>query len=224
MGLDITMVNLRKMEYYFEGKSGVWIDFMKIFEEKMKKLGVEEKEMYNNMFHNLNKAFEYYDGITDINEPNSENYIEIKKLEASVIQLMKNLFEYDGAMDILQILEKFPLHGIKKAFKKFQTQEVLFKHEESAIINFANRFTTCTLNKATLESKTNDHNLKSSSFELLEIIRTVNIHNHTKTCRKYDTSCRFGFGKFPIWKTLISKPCTLPTSEKQAKLTEYKCI
>ena len=74
------------------------------------------------------------------------------------------------------------------------------------MINFANKFTTCTLNQDTIATMTEDSDLKEKAAEVIEIVKAVNIHNHTKSCRKYDTTCRFGFGKFPIWRTLISKP------------------
>ena len=47
-------------------------------------------------------------------------------------------------------LKRFPLYGLSAAFKKFQTKEDLLEHEEKAIIIFANRFTTCTLNEASI--------------------------------------------------------------------------
>ena len=43
-----------------------------------------------------------------------------------------------------------------------------------------------------------------------EIVRNVNIHHHTKTCRKYsNTSCRFNFPRFPSLKTIVSIPLRL---------------
>ena len=34
----------------------------------------------------------------------------------------------------------------------------------------------------------------------------VNKHTHTKSCRKYDTQCRFLYPKYPFFKTLIAVP------------------
>ena len=58
------------------------------------------------------------------------------------------------------VLTQFPLFGISTAFKKFQTHEPLEDFEEKAIVNFANSFTTCTLNAATIADKTEDVDLK----------------------------------------------------------------
>ena len=103
------------------------------------------------------------------------------------------------------ILTKFPLLGISSAFKKFRTHEPLEKYEENAIINFANKYTTCTLNAATICDKTEDPLLKSptQAEKVINIVSTVNIHNHTRACRKYETFCRFGFCKFLYGRLLF---------------------
>ena len=70
------------------------------------------------------------------------------------------------------VLTYFPLFGISSAFRKFQSLEPLLKHEESAVIRFANQFTTCTLNKSKLQSMTEDA-LQDKCDELLDIIKKV---------------------------------------------------
>ena len=71
---------------------------------------------------------------------------------------------------------------------------------------------------------TDDPILKEKGSEVADICKCVNIHRHTKTCRKYETICRFNFAKFPIWKTLISRPVNLPLAEKEEKMRKYKTI
>ena len=66
--------------------------------------------------------------------------------------------------------------------------------------------------------------LKEKSSEVADVCSCVNIHRHSRTCRKYETLCRFNFAKFPIWKTVISKPLNLPLAEKEARIKEYKAI
>ena len=42
---------------------------------------------------------------------------------------------------------------------------------------------------------------------LLELVKTYQIHCHSKTCRKYrNEKCRFRFGKFFTNKTIIAQP------------------
>ena len=42
--------------------------------------------------------------------------------------------------------------------------------------------------------------------DVVEIVLSVNTHNHTKTCRKGHPKCRFRYPKFPIWVTILVKP------------------
>ena len=71
--------------------------------------------------------------------------------------------------------------GISSAFKKFQTHETLLPYEETAIINFANKYRICTLNPASIAAMTDDPTLKEKSSEVAYICKCVNIHRHTKT-------------------------------------------
>ena len=43
---------------------------------------------------------------------------------------------------------------------------------------------------------------------VVKIEAKVNCHHHTFTCRKYCIKCRFNFPKYPMWKTIISRPRT----------------
>ena len=57
--------------------------------------------------------------------------------------------------NIQTILDCFPLYGVLTAFKKFRTNEDLMPYEEKAVINFTDRFTTCTLNAEMIKIKNN---------------------------------------------------------------------
>ena len=91
--------------------------------------------------------------------------------------------------------ESFPFHRIRSAFRKLRISETLTGIEEEAIIRFINAFSSVSLHPAT------------SGIAVSEIAREVNVHHHTKTCKKYGTkNCRFKFPKFPSLNTLLSKP------------------
>ena len=107
--------------------------------------------------------------------------------------------------DHTKILSKFKFIGLTKAFKKFQTHEELLDFEETAVINFANKFTSVSLCPAIVGK------------EVVDIVKKVNKHGHSKTCRKYTTPCRFFFPKFPIWKILISSPKRVVSEEDTVK-------
>ena len=86
-------------------------------------------------------------------------------------------------MDKDYILSRFPLYVICAALHFFETHEVLLSHEETAVINFTKKFTTCTLNSEKIRLMINNPNLKDKSGEVIDIVKQVNIHNLTKTCR-----------------------------------------
>ena len=200
-------VNLDKMEYYVANSFNQWDDLDDLL-----------LNFPGSLDDSLNLKEEVKKVLEDVVQYNSKETVNAE--EPVIKESLKDIFRYlleisNDQTDICpqQILSMFPLFGISSAFRKFQTLENLQEHEENAVKRFANKFTTCTLNQATLEAMTDDPILKQQSAELLDIIMSVNIHNHTRTCRKYDCNCRFGFGKFPIWKTLISKPSPMITKE-----------
>ena len=46
-----------------------------------------------------------------------------------------------------------------------------------------------------------------SEKELFELVKTFQVHKHSKTCRKYrNDKCRFNFGKFFTTRTIIAEP------------------
>ena len=124
--------------------------------------------------------------------------LSVEHMEA-VREFSKSKFK-DGKCDVEAILRKFKFFGICEAFKKFETKEDLLEHEERAVIKFANKFTTVSLNAATVGQT-----------------YVVGRHKHTRACKKYGTDCRFGFCKLPCWKTLIAKPFKLTGDEDKNK-------
>ena len=101
---------------------------------------------------------------------------------------------------------------------------IFAEHEEQAVIAFVNKFTTCTLNEAVIASKTDDETLKKRARDIVQIVEAVNKHRDTKSCRKYNTKCRFGFPRFPIWKTLISRPMETSGEEGDKLKQKYKKV
>ena len=87
-----------------------------------------------------------------------------------------------------------PFKGITKAFKKFRIGGELDYEEEKAVINFIDQFTTVSLCAAEVGE------------QVVKIVKEVNEHHHTKTCRKGPPTCRFRYPKFPVWKTILVKP------------------
>ena len=74
------------------------------------------------------------------------------------------------------------------------------------LARFIDEFTTVSIHDNTVGKK------------VAEIAQEVNKHHHTKTCRKYDATCRFKYPRYPSPKTMIVTPC----NESSAKLRDEK--
>ena len=79
---------------------------------------------------------------------------------------------------------------LKSALRKCQENEIPSEDENRAIVSFVDKFVTCTLQDP-----------RSS-----KIAASVQRHNHTFTCRKANSKCRFHFPRFPSLHTLLAKP------------------
>ena len=103
-----------------------------------------------------------------------------------------------------------PFENISSAFKKLKDNDDLSKREMESLRNFVDEFTTVSTNKEKVGKK------------VAEIVLEVNRHCHTKSCRKYDTSCRFLFPRYPSVRTIIAKPISgINDTEKAVKLKKY---
>ena len=96
---------------------------------------------------------------------------------------------------------------IKSAFRKFRRDVNLFPEEEQEVIKFIDTFVTCTTDK--VEAKKlllRDSGDKDAiASRVVNIAATVNRHKHSKSCRKYNTKCRFSYPKLPSLRTILTK-------------------
>ena len=96
---------------------------------------------------------------------------------------------------------------LKSVFQKFKNDENLEEAEEQEVIKFIDTFVTCTLDKEEAKKllirECGDKDAVAA--KAVEIARTVNKHRHNKSCRKYNTKCRFNYPKFPSVRTLLTK-------------------
>ena len=76
-----------------------------------------------------------------------------------------------------------------------------FDLENPDLPDFVNKWTSCSLNH--------------DNGSLNEIVKEVNVHSHSQSCKKYQTKCRFGFPKLPSPRTIISKPLPSDLDEKE---------
>ena len=64
--------------------------------------------------------------------------------------------------------------------------------------------------------------IHSGDEKLDSVVKQVQKHNHSKSCTKYGTSCRFGFPRLPAKKTMIAKPLPSKMKSKERKAKEEK--
>ena len=56
--------------------------------------------------------------------------------------------------------------------------------------------------------------------ELYEMVKTYQIHSHSKSCRKYkNIACRYSFGRFFTDKTIIAEPLPNDMTENEKSLS-----
>ena len=76
---------------------------------------------------------------------------------------------------------------IKSAFHHLRFNKKLTPQAEAILTKFTDDFITCSLDT-----------------EIKEIVQKVQTHSHSNSCRKYNTTCRFDYPKFPTDKTIVA--------------------
>ena len=109
------------------------------------------------------------------------------------------------------IVEKdIPFKGISSAFKKLKNNEELLETEMESLRNFIDEFTTVSTNESTVGQVVSRR------------VLAVNVHSHTKSCRKHDCPCRFFYPRFPSIRTIIAIPLSgIDNEERSEKLKKY---
>ena len=99
------------------------------------------------------------------------------------------------------------LHGIiwikQSKIKELLRSDGTFDLEHPELPAFIDKWTSCSLNH--------------ENEEINEIVKDVNVHSHSPSCKKYQTKCRFGFPKLPSPHTIIAKPLPAGKDEKENK-------
>jgi hypothetical protein len=116
--------------------------------------------------------------------------------------------------DLKTLREMFPLYGLKNVLDKLHKNEEVTDEEMDKVVIFVDSFSTVSLHPAIVGSI------------VAEIVKRVNQHHHTQTCRKYKTICRFNMPKLPSYETLIARPPSGNLSEevKQSLREKYDAI
>ena len=115
--------------------------------------------------------------------------------------------------DLDYLLQLFPLYGLSAILGKLYKNEDASQEELKIVVRLVDTFSTVSLHPAEVGHK------------VAAIAKKVNIHNHTKTCRKYKTICRFNMPKLPSYKTLIAMPANeICPQDKKVLETKHAAI
>ena len=98
------------------------------------------------------------------------------------------------------------MYGLTRAFKRLRHNLPLKDDDIRSLRRFIDEFTTVSTHENTVGK------------EVAKIAKEVNKHHHTKTCRKHDTTCRFGYPRLPAPYTIIVEPCKAENAEAKKKL------
>ena len=99
-----------------------------------------------------------------------------------------------------------PLKGIKKVFEKLKNNQPLTIQDSDCLVTFIDEFVTVSTDE------------KKVGKDVSAIVKEVNKHHHTKTCRKYGNQCRFNYPKPPSPFTIIAQPLNEKDSAKKNKI------
>ena len=121
------------------------------------------------------------------------------------------------------------LSYLEMSFKTLRDDSnILSENECKALAIFADIFTTCSLDTDIIKEKLyrltttdkdgnevydNEKLIESAARKVANTVCDCNRHHHTKSCKKYDTSCRFNVPHFPSKETLVAVPLS--------KLSQY---
>ena len=107
-------------------------------------------------------------------------------------------------LDLKTLEEGYP--GIKEIFNNLKLNEHFHEAQLDTLKKFIDQFITCSLD--------ND--------DVRQIVREVQSHYHTKTCRKYGKKCRFNFPRFPSKETIIAQPLSRADFDSDKAFKERK--
>ena len=105
-----------------------------------------------------------------------------------------------------------PLKGVSEAFRKLKNDIALNEQETSALTSMIEEFTTVSLHG------------NSVGHDVVKIVKEVNVHHHTRSCRKYNEMCRFNYPRFPCHKTIIAKPLKGTKEEIKELTNKYETL
>ena len=144
-------------------------------------------------------SVQYYSYKVEIQERGAPHVHGVIWLNLSELE---NLYMVDGELSNTRTSNEQPLKGIGEIFKKIKQSQKLTNEDKAVLVKWIDAFITVSTHPDTVGQ------------DVAEIVRAVNKHHCTKTCRKLGTNCRFKYPKPPSPETIIQEP---PKEGKEEK-------
>ena len=124
------------------------------------------------------------------------------KLEVQVTYTAFFWFDFDQ-----ELPNRLSKDLIKSAFNKFRYGENLSEDEEAEVIKYIDTFVTCSSDKEEAKKLLfrDCGNKDAVAAKAVKIATEVNQHRQDKSCRKYQTKCRFHYPRYPSSRTIITQ-------------------
>ena len=111
--------------------------------------------------------------------------------------------------------------GLKMAFLKLKERQRLLDNDIIVLISFLQDTITCTLSAEEIMK----FGISKERAEFIcQVVREVNVHHHTKTCRKFKTICRFKYPRYPSNFHIIAQGQSEMLSDEEKALFWDKII
>ena len=135
-------------------------------------------------------SVQYYSYKVEIQERGAPHIHGVIWLNLSELE---NLYMVDGELSNTRTSDEQPLKGIGEIFKKIKHSQKLTNEDKAVLVKWIDAFITVSTHPDTVGQ------------DVAEIVRAVNKHHCTKTCRKLGTNCRFKYPKPPSPETIIQE-------------------
>ena len=109
---------------------------------------------------------------------------------------------------LFHILTEFQIRGLPHLHGVFWLNEIAVKKYKDEKGDFMDNVTE-------LIDKWVSCSLETGNPQLNDLVKEVNVHNHTKSCQKGSMGCRFSFPRLPSDETLIAHP--IPDEELESQ-------
>ena len=162
---------------------------------------------------------EYYQDRTEFQARGNGHYLKHFKL--MIFLNLGNGHIHGCAWSYLNKLEDIN-PGIEQTFRRLKQKIRLTKPDINTLLKLMNNSITCT-NKTQNIMKFGFEEKRASKIK--DSVCEVNVHHHTKTCRKNETDCRFNFPRLPSMFNIIAQelPAEPVQKDTEHEKADHKC-